>query len=75
MNRTAETTGKEGRKGDSTVARREDCEGLPEADLDEPAHVVLTIRANRPRLRRDAERSRGSEWMRENGGHCRRGPS
>jgi hypothetical protein len=35
----------------------------------------LTKAANRPRLHRGAERSRGSEMLRESERQCRRGPS
>ncbi len=35
----------------------------------------LTNEANRPRLHRGAEQSRGSEKLRESGRQCRRGPS
>jgi hypothetical protein len=38
-------------------------------------HRGLTNEANRPRLRRDDERSRGSEKVRESKWQCRRGPS
>jgi len=37
--------------------------------------VSLTKEANRPRLHRGAERSRGNEMLRESGRQCRRGPS
>jgi hypothetical protein len=37
--------------------------------------VGLTNGANRPRLHRDDERSRGSKKLRESGRQCRRGPS
>jgi hypothetical protein len=37
--------------------------------------VSLTKEANRPRLNRGAERSRGSGKLRERGRQCRRGPS
>ena len=79
--------GKSGKAGEARSDKGEAGEGMnhdsardlreviPEENLAEPAHVGLTNEANRPRLHRGDERSRGSGTKRKSGRQCGRGPS